>query len=441
MFQNLPLSSNTSSMKRIAMISLGCPKNLVDSEYICEQLMGVGYTLVSDPEHAEIVVVNTCAFLTSAVEESIQTMLEFIDEGKNVICTGCIVSRYGEELLAELPEVKLFAAPGTYGGLPHALKSGVKYISGCFSGVVRRSYSSTGSHAYVKVSEGCSNHCSYCLIPDIRGELVSKPHQEVIDECKDLADRGVREIILVAQDLGSYGSDRKDSLHLPHLVEKISRLDNIEWIRLMYMHPATTTGAIVRTIAENPKVVPYIDLPIQHISQQVLQAMGRRGGSDAVWKALDLLKSKAADIWIRSTIMVGHPGEDQSAFAQLEDFTRQGYIDHLGVFTYSSEEGTKSAKMPDELSQEVKDVRRERIMALQQDVSRRRLKSLVGKKLRVLIEGFHPETDLLLKGRSEFQAPEVDGVVIINEGQAPFGTFSQVEITDTMEYDLVGRIV
>lgn len=441
MFQSLPLSSNTSLMKRVAMVSLGCPKNLVDSEYICEQLMGAGYTLVSDPEHAEFVVVNTCAFLTSAVEESIETMLGFINEGKKVICTGCIVSRYGEELLTELPEVKIFAAPGTYASLPQALRSDTKYLSGCFSGVVRRSYSTTGSYAYVKISEGCSNHCSYCLIPGIRGELVSKPFQEVIDECKGLADRGVREIILVAQDLGSYGSGTEDSLHLSHLVEKISHLNDIEWIRLMYMHPATTTEEIVRTMAENPKVVPYIDLPIQHISQQVLQAMGRKGGSEAVWKALDLLKSRAPGIWIRSTIMVGHPGEDKTAFAQLEDFTRQGYIDHLGVFTYSPEEGTNSFRMSDELSLEEKEELREKIMALQQDVSRRRLSSLIGKKLRVLVEGFHPETELLLKGRSEFQAPEVDGVVIINEGEASFGAFSHVEITNTMEYDLVGRIV
>jgi len=428
-------------MKSIAMVSLGCPKNLVDSEYICERLMGAGYTLVSDPEHAESVVVNTCAFLTSAVEESIETMLRYIDEGKKVICAGCIVSRYGNELLAELPEVQLFAGPGTYGDLPGALESGTKYLSGCFSEVVRRSYSTTGSHAYVKVSEGCSNHCSYCLIPSIRGELVSKHHQEVIDECKALADRGVREIILVAQDLGSFGTDNDDSLSLSKLVEKISLLNDIAWIRLMYMHPATTTEAIVRTIAENPKVVPYIDLPIQHISQQVLYAMGRKGGSDAVWKALDLLKSQAEHIWIRSTIMVGHPGEDNKAFEELEGFIRQGYIDHLGVFTYSSEEGTKSAKMPNVLSQKLKDERREGIMALQQDVSRKRLKSLVGKSIHVLVEGFHPETDLLLKGRSEFQAPEVDGVVIINEGHASFGTFSRVEITDTMEYDLLGRIV
>lgn len=428
-------------MKRIALVSLGCPKNLVDSEFIIEQLERGGYLLVSDPAHADSVVVNTCAFLTEAVEESIRTMLEFANQGKQVICTGCIVSRYGEELLREMPEIALFAAPGTYGEMVRALHSGTKYLPARFSGVVRRSHSTTGSYAYVKVSEGCSNHCSYCLIPRIRGELVSKPHQEIIDECRDLAFRGVREIILVAQDLGSYGSDAEDGIRLEHLVEKISLIEEIKWIRLMYMHPATTTGSIVGTMEGNPKVVPYIDLPIQHISSQVLKAMGRKGGADAVRKAFDLLKSKAGSIWIRSTIMVGHPGEDDRAFTELEDFIGKGYIDHLGVFTYSPEEGTVSSSMNDSLPREIKDARRERIMELQQEISRKRLTSLLGKRIPVLVEGRHPETDLLLVGRSEFQAPEVDGTIIINDGSAVFGSFSEVEITDTMEYDLVGRIV
>lgn len=440
-FQNsLPLS-NPDSMKRIALVSLGCPKNLVDSEFIIEQLERGGYEIVSDPAHADGVVVNTCAFLTEAVEESIETMLEFANQGKEVICTGCIVSRYGEELLHELTEIALFAAPGTYGEMVHALHSGTKYLPARFSSVVRRSRSTTGSYAYVKVSEGCSNHCSYCLIPSIRGELVSKPQQEIVDECRDLAFRGAREIILVAQDLGSYGSDAKDGIRLEHLVEEISLIEEIAWIRLMYMHPATTTEQLVDSIAGNPKVVPYIDLPIQHVSSQVLKAMGRRGGADAVLRAFDLLKSKDCDIWIRSTIMVGHPGEDDKAFAELENFIGKGYIDHLGVFAYSAEEGTVSSSMNDPLPREIKDVRRERIMEIQQELSRKRLKALLGKRIPVLVEGRHPETDLLLVGRSEFQAPEVDGTIIINDGSAVFGSFSEVEITDTMEYDLVGRIV
>jgi ribosomal protein S12 methylthiotransferase len=428
-------------MKRIALVSLGCPKNLVDSEFILEQLERAGYTIVPDHAHADTVVVNTCAFLTEAVEESIETMLEFASNGKEVVCTGCLVSRYGEELLRELPEVTLFAAPGTYDGLASALRSGTRYLPACFSGVVRRSCRTTGPYAYVKVSEGCSNHCSYCLIPRIRGELVSKPCREIIDECRNLALQGVREIILVAQDLGSYGLDRANGIRLEHLVEKISLIDEVSWIRLMYMHPATTTGSVVKAMADNPKVVPYIDLPIQHVSSRVLTAMGRKGGSDAVRKAFDLLRSQAGDIWIRSTLMVGHPGEDERAFEELEDFVRNGYIDHLGVFAYSPEEGTLSSSLDDPLPGKVKEARRQRIMEIQQDISRKRLRSLLGKRIPVLVEGPHPETDLLLVGRSGFQAPEVDGTVIINDGFAPFGSFSEVEITGTMEYDLVGRIV
>ncbi len=428
-------------MNRIALVSLGCPKNLVDSEYICENLIAAGCTVVSDPAAADAVVVNTCSFLTSAVEESIDTMLRYIEEGKEVICAGCMVSRYGKDLLAELPEVKLFAGPGTYAGLAEALGSGTRYLPPRFDGVVRRSTTTTGPYAYVKVSEGCSNHCRYCLIPSIRGELVSKPFGDIIDECRDLSARGVKEIILVAQDLGSYGCDMDRTSRLPALIEGLSLLEGIAWIRLMYMHPATTGDKVVRAMMESPKVVPYIDLPIQHISEKVLRAMGRKGGADAVWKAIELLRSGEQSIWIRSTVMVGHPGEDDAAFAELEDFISKGYIDHLGAFTYSAEQGTKSASLGDTLPREEKDRRMGRIMALQQGISRKRLKSLRGKTIPVLVEGRHPETDLLLVGRSEFQAPEVDGHVIINEGDAEFGSFSRVEITGTMEYDLLGRIV
>jgi ribosomal protein S12 methylthiotransferase len=422
-------------------VSLGCPKNLVDSEYICERLGEAGCEIVSDPADADTVVVNTCAFLTSAVEESVETMLGFIEQGKQVVCAGCIVSRYGAELLDELPEVKLFAAPGTYANLASALKEGRRFLSACFDGVVMRRQATTGGYAYVKVSEGCSNNCAYCLIPSIRGGLVSKAPGDVVSECRDLAGHGVKEIILVAQDLGSYGFDLGKKVRLPGLLEKIAKVDGIEWIRLMYMHPATTTAAVVKAMREIPQVVPYIDLPIQHVSEKVLAAMGRKGGADAVRKAFELLKTHAPEVWIRSTVMVGHPGEDKQAFAQLEDFIGQGNVDHLGVFAYSPEEGTRSAALKDAVPRKVKEERSGRIMALQQEVSRRRLASLVGATIRVLVEGYHPETDLLLKGRGEFQAPEVDGHVIINEGEASFGSFSQVEITEAMEYDLVGRIV
>ena len=427
-------------MNRIALVSLGCPKNLVDSEYILEQLLAAGYTIEPDPKDAGTVVVNTCAFLTESVEESIRTMLIYLDQGKEVICTGCLVSRYGEELLRELPEVSLFSGPGTYDLIARALKSGPRYLPPRFSGVVRRSCATTGSTAYVKVSEGCSNACGYCLIPSIRGPLLSKPPQDVVEECRDLAAAGVREIILVAQDLGGYGTDIPGHPTLQGLVEEISRIEDILWIRLMYMHPASLDEQLVAAMRDNPKVVPYIDLPIQHVSETVLRAMGRKGGSDAVRKALNMLKEVYADIRIRSTVMVGHPGEDEKAFAELEDFIRQGYIDHLGVFTYSPEEGTRSAAMPDAPSAEVAEWRRERIMEIQQDISRRRLAGFVGKTIPVLVEGYHPETELLLAGRASFQAPDVDGMVIITEGSPRFGAFSDVEITDTMEYDLVGRI-
>jgi len=427
-------------MRRIALVSLGCPKNLVDSEYICQRILAAGYSLESDPGKADTIVVNTCAFLTKSVEESIQTLLGYLEERKEVVCTGCLVSRYGKELLEELPEVRLFAGPGTYDRLVRALESDAHYLAPEFAGVVRRSYATTGPSAYVKVSEGCSNKCSYCLIPSLRGELVSKPPRDIVDECRDLAASGVKEIILVAQDLGGYGRDHEGYPPLCSLLKDISRIEDIQWIRFMYMHPASLDEPLVAAMRNNPKVVPYLDLPIQHVSETVLKAMGRKGGADAVRKALGLLNDIYPDIWIRSTVMVGHPGEGEQAFGELEEFILKGHIDHLGVFAYSAEEGTRSASLGKEVPQEVKNARRARIMAIQQDVSRRRLASLVGEKIPVLVEGYHPETDFLLAGRASFQAPEVDGMVIITEGTPGFGTFSEIVITDTMEYDLVGRI-
>ena len=429
------------TVKRIALVSLGCHKNLVDSEFICEKLMEAGYTLEFDPDETDCVIVNTCSFLTSAVEESIGTMLELIEDGKKVICAGCLVSRYGKDLLKELPEVSLFAGPGTYENLPRALEENVRYLAPVYEGVVKRSFITTGASAYVKVSEGCSNHCRFCLIPSIRGDLISKPFHDIIDECEKLATHGVKEIILVAQDVGSYGKDLGKTDALTDLVERISLIGGIEWIRIMYMHPDSLTEPLADLISDNEKVCPYIDLPVQHISGGVLDAMGRRGGAEAVMRALDLLKSRTNDIWIRSTIMVGHPGEDEQAFKELENFVARGWFDHLGVFAYSPEEGSVSAMLSDHVDEEIKSVRKERIMAIQQDISKARLQSLLGRKIKVFVEGFHPETDLLLKGRAAFQAPDVDGHIMINEGTADFGSFHDVEIIDTMEYDLVGRII
>ena len=428
-------------MKRFCIVSLGCPKNLVDSEYICERFQQAGYELTEDPALAELVVVNTCSFLASAVEESINTMLELIQDGKEVVCAGCLVSRYREELLKELPEIRFFAAPGSYAEIAEAYRRGESYLAPVFGSVVSRSFFTGRASAYLKLSEGCSNRCNYCLIPTIRGELVSKPFDEVIRESTLLADSGAKELILVAQDLGSYGRDRPGERSLVELVERVSRIETVEWIRLMYVHPASLTKTLVELMKTNPKVCPYIDLPIQHVSKKVLEAMGRKGGAQAVKEAFDLLEPTAGRIWIRSTVMVGHPGEDEDAFLELEQFIQEGLIGHLGVFTYSAEAGTRSSLMPDAPNRRVAQKRKNRIMAIQQGVSKKRLHKMKGERVKVLIEGYHPETELLLKGRASFQAPEVDGAVIITEGGADAGTITDVEITGSLAYDLIGKIL
>lgn len=420
------------------MVSLGCPKNLIDSEYICERLIQAGYELKSDAREARVVIVNTCAFLTTAVDESIQTLLEHLEGGRTVVCAGCLVSRYGRELLDELPEIRLFAGPGSYKGLVDALSGRDRYLEPRFDSVVRRAFCSTGASAYVKLSEGCSNHCHYCLIPSIRGELISKPSETVLDECRALVRQGVKELVLVGQDIGSYGDDLGLKGGLAHLLPAVAEIEGIAWVRAMYIHPAAVNRTLVRTLTDTPHICRYIEMPVQHVSKRVLKAMGRRGGSQAVRRALDLLKE--AGIWIRTTLMLGHPGEDEEDFLELERSVAQGYFDSLGVFAYSPEPGTASAQLP-RIDPEQAQARLAHIMTLQQEVSRAQLKAFIGQRLPVLLEGYHGETDLLLAGRTTFQAPEVDGQVLINEGSAPFGTIVTVEIEDALDYDLLGRII
>jgi ribosomal protein S12 methylthiotransferase len=428
----------TEAKKSFSIISLGCPKNLVDSEYICEKLSSAGFSMMNDTGESDVVIVNTCAFLESSVKESIEVMLEWIDRGKEVVCTGCIVSRYGKELKKEFPEIKVFAGPGTYDKLPHMIKKGDACAMPVFGSVTARTFTSTRGYAYVKVSEGCSNHCNYCLIPALRGELTSKSDAVIIEECEKLIKKGTKELVLIGQDLGSYGKDKGIKDALPGLVKKISALDRNVWVRLMYIHPASLTKRLVETMMENPNVCRYVDIPIQHITDTVLKKMGRKGGRKAVEHSLTLLND--AGIWIRTTLMVGHPGEDEKAFSELAGLVESGIFGSMGAFVYSPEPGTESAVMP-QIDEAEKAGRLKMIMRLQKQVSKKRLKSLIGKTEKVLIEDFHPETGLLLKGRTEFQAPEVDGMTIINEGNAPFGVFAQVEFIRSTDYDLIGRIV
>jgi ribosomal protein S12 methylthiotransferase len=321
-----------------------------------------------------------------------------------------------------------------------AYEEGQRYLDPCFGSVVRRSFFSSRAYACVKVSEGCDNRCNYCLIPSIRGTLVSKPVSDVLEECRNLADHGVREIILVAQDLGSYGKDLSVKNGLERLVENISAIETVKWIRLMYVHPASLTKEMVEQIDLNPKVCSYIDLPIQHVSPRYLR-LWEGGWGRGCPQALDLIGRAKNEIWVRTTLMVGHPGEDEQAFCELESFVAQGNVHHLGVFAYSPEQGTKSFSLAGLPERRLALRRKRRIMAIQQKVSKKRLNKLVGNEVQVLMEGYHPDTELLLRGRATFQAPEVDGMVIINEGGADTGTIARVEITGSWEYDLMGRIV
>jgi ribosomal protein S12 methylthiotransferase len=428
----------TEAKKKFFIISLGCPKNYVDSEYICETLVASGYELLESIDEADFVIVNTCAFLEASVEESINTMLELIEDGREVICTGCLVSRYIDQLKKELPEIRIFAGPGTYNKLPDAIDSDKKYLSPDFSSVVSRSFITTPGYAYVKISEGCSNHCNYCMIPSLRGELVSKPESVILEECRNMINAGAKELILIGQDLGSYLNDEGIKDALPLLIKKICKLDGFEWLRLMYIHPASLTKKLIDIMGQDERICRYIDIPVQHVSEKVLKAMGRKGGKKAVDKSIEMLAN--AGIWIRTTLMVGHPGEDGRAFSELEEFVKSGVLGSMGAFAYSAESGTKSAEMV-QIDSKEKQLRLKHIMNLQKKVSKEKLKTYKGSRLKVLIEGFHPESELLLKARTSFQAPEVDGITIINEGSGDFGKTAQVKISRTTDYDLIGRLI
>ena len=341
--------------------------------------------------------------------------------------------------MAELPEVRLFAAPGTYAGLASALRGGGGFLPARFDGVVGRRFATTGPFAYVKVSEGCSNRCAYCLIPELRGGLVSKPVGDVLNECRSLAEGGAKELVLVAQDLGSYGFDLGRGVRLPSLLEKIASVPGVEWIRLMYLHPATTTPAVVEAMVDIPQVVPYIDLPIQHVSDKVLGAMGRKGGAAAVRKAFELLRTRAPQVWIRSTVMVGHPGETEDDFRILMDFLRKNRLDRVGAFMYSPEDGTVSAGFERPAPRTVKK-RYAELMETQMKISAQRMEERVGTYCEALVEERVDESTWAC--RTVYDAPEVDGVLYLSapEDAVSLNGIYRVHVTGSTEYDLMGEL-
>lgn len=443
-------------MERVHLISLGCPKNRVDSEVMVGSLVQGGFELVDEAESADVIVVNTCSFIQPATEESIDTVLEMAklkETGacKKLVVTGCMVQRYGTALEGELPEVDHFLGTGEYhrivdvlnardGHAPRSFVDTPMYIHDEFA---PRLNSWSKCSAYLKISEGCNHTCAFCIIPTLRGKLRSRTIESLVAEAERLAAEGVREINLVSQDSTAYGRDLKDGTDLGGLMRALARVDGLDWIRLHYAYPHGVPQSFLEAMAEEPKICSYIDIPLQHASGPMLKAMKRgvtRAGQERI---LDRLRQYVPDATLRTTFIVGFPGETEQDFQELCDFVREQRFDHVGVFTYFPEEGTPAAELDAQVPEEVKEARQAELMAIQAEISREKLQALVGTEVDVLVEGFAQETELLLRGRTQGQAPDVDGQVYIANAPTGIrvGDIRKLRVTQAADYDLVGELV
>lgn len=435
--------------KNVYLESLGCARNLVDSELMLGRLSDAGWNIVSDPAKAHTIIVNTCSFIESAINESIDTILDFAVHKNNGSCrrlivAGCLPERFREKIVKTLPEVDYFIGTGAFDKIVQAVE-GIPIASGCLlpdpnltviieSSVPRiRSFTHM---AYIKVAEGCSRRCSYCIIPRLRGKQRSRSIEDIVFEAKLLIESGAKELILVAQDTTSYGKDLKGTAGLARLLEKISKISGDAWIRILYAHPESIDDSIIKTIASGRNICSYFDIPIQHSSRSVLKKMGRGYNQSDLLKLFDKIRSEVPDASLRTTVITGFPGETEKDFKDIFSFIDIVKFDHLGVFTYSDSKDIPSHKLPDRVPKNVAKKRRDRIMSRQREISLENNRKHIGKVFDVLVEEL-PEKKLCI-GRTRCQAPDVDGITYIN-GEFKEGSFAKVKITDALEYDLIGE--
>jgi len=440
---------------KVSLVSLGCPKNLVDSEVMLGHLPLDRYEIILDESQADIIIVNTCAFINDAKEESVDTILEVSDykeEGncKLLVVAGCLPQRYQNVLKEQLPEVDLFL--GTAEGpqivelIEQQLQNDIpvekiglpEYL---YDHETPRVNSSPTYTSYIKIAEGCSNHCSYCIIPQLRGKLRSRSIASVVAEAHHLADQGVTEIVLIAQDITDFGADRNDGATLEKLLKELVAIEKIVWIRLLYAYPDGITSELIELIATEEKICNYLDLPLQHIDDHILTQMNRHLDEKQTRELVQRLRDRIPGLTLRTSFIVGFPGETREQFDKLLTFVKEGHFERVGVFRYSREEGTTAAKLPEQIPARTKTSRLNKLMKAQARVSFGKNRSLVGRVEQVLVEGYSEETDLLLKGRSVRQAPDIDGQYLITSGVADVGEYVQLKITDSSEYDLIGEIV
>jgi ribosomal protein S12 methylthiotransferase len=422
--------------KKIHILTLGCPKNLVDSEILMSKLKNK-FQIVDKPEKADLVVVNTCGFIDSAKQESIEKIFEMVElkeKGKveSVYVMGCLSERYKNELEKEIPEVDKFFGVEKFEEILNTLGVPDRYEL-----LGERELLTPKHYAYLKISEGCDNPCSFCAIPLIRGKHISRPIEEIIKEAKKLAWKGVKEIIIIAQDTTYYGLDIYGKRKLPELLNRLSEIDGIEWIRLMYTFPAKFPIEVLDIMAQNPKICKYIDIPIQHISDKILKSMRRGITKRKTIELLEKIRETVPEVAIRTSLIVGYPGETEKEFEELLDFVYTFKFDRLGVFTYSQEEGTKAFELGDPVSPEEKERRMALIMNAQHDIIVEKNEKMIGRKFKVLID--RKERDFYI-GRTQWDAPEIDLEVLVEGNGIKIGNFYEVEIYDIFEYDLIGKV-
>jgi len=442
----------TNMAYRIGMVSLGCAKNQVDAEMMMASLKKSGYLLANDPAMADVAIVNTCGFIDAAKQESIDEILELAKlkaEGKikAIVVTGCMAERYREEIRKELPEVDAVVGIGADSGIAEVIQQvldGKKTETFPEKTLLplegERALSTPSYFAYLKIAEGCDNRCAYCAIPFIRGAYRSRTMENILEEARGLARNGVKELVLIAQDTTKYGRDLTGKLMLPQLLRELCKIEGIEWIRILYCYPDAITDELIDTIASEPKIVKYIDLPLQHCSARLLKAMRRSGSREELTALIQKMRARIPNLILRTTLITGFPGETEEDFTELAEFVREIKFERLGCFAYSREEGTAAAEMPDQIDDEVKQHRMELIMEEQMGLMQEWGESFIGKTQRILVEGFDRYAECWF-GRSYADAPDIDGKVFFTvSGKKPKpGDFIQVKITDCVDGDLTGE--
>ncbi len=441
-------------MLKIGFVSLGCPKNLLDTEVMLGHLVAEGYDITPDETEADIVVINTCAFINDAKQESIDNILDiaWLKENNNlkgIIVTGCLAERYRDEVMREMPEVDALLGTGSV----HSIVKAVQAIERGerFSEFLDKNEVALGGDrilttgevfSYLKISEGCDNRCTYCAIPDIRGKFRSRPMDELVEEAKELADMGIAELVVIGQDTTAYGIDLYGRYALPELLRRLANETSIKWLRLLYCYPDKITPELIREFNENPKLVKYIDIPIQHISSSVLRRMNRRGDGALVRDTISRLRTQVEGISIRTTAIVGFPGETEADFEELCEFIKEAKFEHFGAFTYSREEGTPAYKLPDQIDDQIKQDRYDILMEHQLSISEAQQSAKIGSEIEVLIEAYDPVSESY-SARTSQDAPDIDGKVFIlaKRGALTEGQFVTVKISDALDYDLIAELL